>query len=519
MNAVDSPLRMGTLARSSSEQRQRTRAALNSVAVDISCAKAAFGLAVGSLLLAGCFSLFLIIGRAPVISHLIGDPHFFKRCLVFHVDLALIVWFFSFAAGLFALVPGDRWSHWYFKGGISAAVTGVALMCLGILVPNSEPILANYVPVINNPLYLGGVALLFSGLFFCFCNPRLGLPAAYIIKAPGAGIHSATRITSTGATGSLLSPDTITGLKATAVAFVLAVTTMFISWIVTPRVLDAKSYYELVFWGGGHVLQVANVAAMLSVWLVLLWRETGTPILTQRQAGMLFGLLLAPHFVAPLLTLGGTTGPVYRVGFTRLMQFGIFPAVTILLGICIHKLWKSRSCRSSSASIFKSARFIGFAASASLTLTGFGLGSAIRNSNTMIPAHYHASIGAVTLAFMAISYELLEPLGIPGRESKLRKRAPLQLICFGAGQIIFAIGFALGGAHGLSRKAYGAEQHIRSLAEHAGLWVMAVGGLVAVLGGVLYLAFILQSIRGSLAGRFKTYAAHLLHPGATPKQT
>ena len=49
------------------------------------------------------------------------------------------------------------------------------------------------------------------------------------------------------------------------------------SWAATPRELDAKAYYELVFWGGGHVLQVANVAAMLAVWLEKLEREAQSP--------------------------------------------------------------------------------------------------------------------------------------------------------------------------------------------------------------------------------------------------
>jgi hypothetical protein len=44
----------------------------------------------------------------PVFSEWVSDPLFFKRCLVLHVDLALIVWFFSFAAALYSLLPGDQ---------------------------------------------------------------------------------------------------------------------------------------------------------------------------------------------------------------------------------------------------------------------------------------------------------------------------------------------------------------------------------------------------------------------------
>ena len=36
------------------------------------------------------------------------------------------------------------------------------------------------------------------------------------------------------------------------------------------------------------------------------------------------------------------------------------------------------------------------------------LGAMIRDSNTVVPAHYHASIGAVTVAFMGAAYHLLK---------------------------------------------------------------------------------------------------------------
>jgi hypothetical protein len=70
---------------------------------------------------------------------------------------------------------------------------------------------------------------------------------------------------------------------------------------------------------------------------------------------------------------------------------------------------------------------------------------------------------------------------------RLTRLVPWQLHLFGFGQVIFAIGFGLGGMHGLSRKAYATEQHIRSVGELLGLGVMGVGGLVAVAGGLLFL--------------------------------
>jgi len=429
-------------------------------------------LAVNSLLLAGCFSLLLVFGRVPGLAEAISDAQFFKRCLVLHVDLALIVWFFAFAAALYALLPGTRVSNTVYRAGFYAAAVGVLTMIVGTMVPNTAPVLANYVPVIDNPIYVTGIALFFGGLLVCFINGRLFSLVARSVPS----VNSVT-----------ITPEVASGLKATALAYLVAVTTFAISWAITPRGIDPRTYYELVFWGGGHVLQVANVAAMMSVWLLMLSSLLKREIFSPGVARILFGLLIAPHFIAPLLTIDGTVAGLYRVGFTRLMQFGIFPVVTIVLLVCTRRLWVAWRNGELSKSDLANPRFIGFAASAALTITGFLMGASIRNSNTMIPAHYHASIGAVTVAFMAMIYVLLKPLGLALPSVRLQRLIPWQLYLFGAGQVIFAIGFAFGGLHGLGRKAYSAEQHIRSAGELIGIGVMGLGGLIAIVGGLLFL--------------------------------
>ena len=470
-----------------------------SLTVDPSLARWALGLAIGSLLLAGGFSLLLVIGRLPIFSSWVTDPLFFRRCLVLHVDLALIIWFFSFAVGLYALLPGDRSSNVQFRFGLGVATVGCLAMIVGTMIPGTAPVLANYVPVIDNAIYVGGIAMFFCGLAVSFISDRLFIQ-------PRQDRWNTFEIP----------PDAAVALKAVAVAYLLSVTTFFISTAATPRDLDAKSYYELVFWGGGHVLQVANVAAMLGVWLYLLSSILRRPVLKTSTARILFALLLAPHFIAPLLTSRGTLDPIYRQGFTRLMQFGIAPVVLIVLAICLVELRRAWKQGIFNRSELRSPAFIGFAASAALTITGFLLGSTIRNSNTVIPAHYHASIGAVTVAFMAITYQLLPGLGFNLRMPRLGWLIPLQLPLFGFGQVIFAIGFAFGGMHGLSRKAYGAEQHVRTLGEMVGLGIMGIGGLIAVVGGLLYLFLMICAAKSRFNFKFTHPKTIRLIPRTNP---
>ncbi len=572
-------------------------------------ARRALGLAVTSLILAGCFSLAVVIGRMPVLSDLIADPQFFKRCLVIHVDLALIVWFFAFAAGLFALLPGSRRANRCFAAGFALALAGVGSMVVGALFRGTTPVLANYVPVIDHPLFIVGLLLFFAGLLVCFGNGRLFGDEGVL------PVDDRARSCAFGSASFPISPDAAAGLKTVALAYVLAMTTFVASWVATPYSREPRAYYELLFWGGGHVLQVANVAAMLAVWLLLVSSLLRRPVVSARTAWLLFGLLLAPHLIAPLLTLQGTLASLYRVGFTRLMQFGIFPVVTIFLVICVRRLNRAFRDGTLGRDALRDPRLIGFCASALLTIAGFLVGASIRSSTTMIPAHYHASIGAVTVAFMAVSYLLLEPLGLslnPALRSSRREEAhtspsvrdeevdtgqdgvvsivcqalpppgplplgeggrqsglaviecarldgnsraipplpagesrgegeritspsglqfspnsstssvpdrvaehstsqrsqslltsaatsgwlvPLQLCLFGFGQFVFALGFGWAGLYGLGRKAYGAEQHVRTLGEYVGLGVMGVGGLIAIAGGLLYLALMIRAAR------------------------
>lgn len=105
----------------------------------------------------------------------------------------------------------------------------------------------------------------------------------------------------------------------------------------------------------------------------------------------------------------------------------------------------------------------------------------------MVPAHYHAAVGAITVAFMSGTFMMLRTFrySLPGRT--LQRAAAWQPLLYGTGMLIFASGFALAGAFGMGRKVYGAEQMSRGFAETVGLGMMGTGGFVSILGGLLFL--------------------------------
>ncbi len=432
-------------------------------------------LAVGSLLVSGLFALLLVVGRLPVISGWITDPGFFRRCLVIHVNLSLLVWFSAFTAGLFALLPGTKGGA-VFAGG--AAALGAAAMAASAFIPGSEPVLSNYIPFIDHPVFVGGLILFLVGVAGFYLGDLI--PRSLRLGAQGNTPHVETRPLT-------LPTECVPGVLAAGVLFLVAVTTFFASWISTPTDLSPAIYYERIAWGGGHVLQVANVAAMVTVWLLLTAAVTGRRAVSPRISGTLFILLAAPHLAGPLLTWQGTATPVYLTGFTRLMQFGIFPVVTVFLAITAFKAGAARVRVPRNTGFRIDYRTTGVMLSIILTITGFILGAMIRGSTTMIPAHYHAATGAVTVAFMAMLYLVMEKRApAPGIEL-IRKYASWQLLLYGFGQWLFALGFAVGGAFGLGRKEYGSEQVLYTTGEYIGAGIMGVGGLIAVAGGITFL--------------------------------
>ena len=426
-----------------------------------------FLFAIGSLVLAGLLSLLLVVGRLPFLGWLFTDPLFFKRALVVHVDLAIVVWFQAGTLAFLALAVGPRLHRGVTAAALALAAAGIVGLHVGAVMPGAQPVLSNYVPVIDHPIFFGGLIAWFagSGLFFALA---LATPSRTDAKA--------------------LSADVVIALRASAVANLLAVVTFLGAWQTTPDSVPGV-FYELLFWGGGHVLQTANVAAMLALWLHLLHRWTGRVVLTPAIATALLAALVAPQVVMPPLAFGGTTATSYFSMATHLMRWTIFPVVLVVLGAATLHVWRARRTVN-----WRDYRFLGLAGSASLTLLGFILGALIRSSSTLVPGHYHCAIGAVTIALMAAAYDFCAAVAPHGAAAETPRRARLQLLLFGGGQAVFGLGFALAGTYGLGRKQYGAEQHVRSLGEYFGLSVMGLGGFVAVAGGIFFLAVMLRRI-------------------------
>jgi heme/copper-type cytochrome/quinol oxidase subunit 1 len=131
-------------------------------------------------------------------------------------------------------------------------------------------------------------------------------------------------------------------------------------------------------------------------------------------------------------------------------------------------------------------------ASMLLFAAGGLIGVFISGSNVKIPAHYHGCIVGVTLALMGLVYLLLPRLGYRAPVGHL---ATWQPALYGGGQLLHIIGLVWSGGYGVQRKVAGAEQVLRSTSEIAGMGLMGLGGLIAIIGGLLFVLVVWKALR------------------------
>ncbi len=430
-------------------------------------------LAIAALAASGVFSILLVAARAPFLQPLLPVADFFRVALVVHVDLSVLVWFAAFAAVLWSASGSERWLGLAWTAWLMGLAGAVAMSLAPFLNPGA-PVMANYVPVIDSGLFLWGL-LMFGSAF--------GLTALRALAVPQK-------------VGVWLAPDGALrfGLNTAAVAASMSILALAWSWLDVSTALDARTYYELLFWGPGHEIQFCWSLVMMVAWLWLASLVGARVPLSPRVVVLLFAIGLLAVFATPLIYLAHDVASVeHQKLFTWQMRFGgglaIVPiAVAVAVGLARAERtpprqsgdWRHSACRN--------------ALWASLLLFGAGgvIGFLIRGSDVRIPAHYHGSIVGITLALMGLAYALLPKLGFP---RPLPKAAAWQPVLYGAGQFLHIVGLVWSGGYGVQRKVAGAEQVLRTPSEVAGMALMGIGGLIAVAGGLLFAVVMLRTLR------------------------
>ncbi len=431
-----------------------------------------------ALIGSGVFSLLLVLARTPGINAWLPGTDFFRVALVVHVDLSVLVWFVALAGMLWSLNSAARAAVWGWLALASCGL-GASLMAISAFFGAGEPIMANYIPVLDRPLFL------FALLLFGLGTTVLVAHSLWSAPKPGHAIdgQGALRF----------------GLNAAAVSGAVAIGAFAWSFFVVPMALEGKAYYEILFWGGGHALQFTWTLLMLVGWLALASASGARLAISPRITVLMFALALVAVFVTPYAYLAYDIASVeHRALLTWAMRIGgglaIAPiALAVVLGLLAAPAAGPSERPLRAALVW----------SITLFLAGGAIGVVINGANVRIPAHYHGCIVGVTLALMGLTYHLLPRLGYTRVDSRL---AAMQPAVYGFGQLMHITGLVWSGGYGVQRKVAGADQVLRSTGEIAGMGLMGLGGLVAIIGGLLFVVVVLRALRSD--GTPSTFAGN-----------
>ncbi len=423
-------------------------------------------LSLGALVIGGLFSILVVLSRTPYFQAIIPWADFFHTALVVHVDMTVLVWFLGFAGVLWSLNSSKRCllCGWL---ALALCVAGTAVITMAPFFGAAEPLMNNYVPVLQHPLFLTGLFLFGLGFSVLIIN---GMIFSHSVGSTISG-DGALRF----------------GLYTALIAALVTMVVLLLSYFDMPVFADNGYYYELLFWDAGHTIQFMHIQLMLVSWL---WLSTAAGVglrLSPRVALIMFALGLLPVLLTPLIYFMFDFGSaMHTQAISLLMQYGGgLAALPIGLIIALGYLNKKRT-NFKTGPEFNALIF-------SILLFGVGgvIGFMISGSNVTVPAHYHGSIVAVTLAYMGVTFHILPRIGF---RPITGKAASWQPVIYACGQLLHIIGLVWSGGYGVQRKTAGVDQALDGIERIIGMGVMGLGGLIAVIGGIMFLVIVFKAM-------------------------
>lgn len=421
-------------------------------------------LGLAALVIGGLFTILIVLSRTPFFQDIIPWVDFFRTALVIHVNLTVLVWFLAYAGVFWSYnnsIPCLR------CGWISLALAslGTLIITLSPFTGESYPLMNNYVPVLQSKTFFVGLAMF--GLGFSVLVVRTFLSAWSSVSVTSG--ESVLRF----------------GLFVAVIVSLFAIGALILSYFGIDPGFEGQAYYDRLFWGSGHIIQFSHTQLMLVAWLWLATVSGAYLRLSPRVTLVLFVLGLSPVLAVPIIYLSfDVSSGGHLLWFMQLMKYGgALAAVPIGLAVTLAIVEKWRP--TPGFEIERNALLF------SILLFGVGgaIGFMITGSNVTIPAHYHGSIVGVTIAFMGMTYHLLPRLGfrkVTGRAARWQPGI------YGIGQLMHITGLAWSGGYNVQRKSIGAEQGLEQI---AGMGLMGLGGLVSIIGGIIFLVTVYLAIR------------------------
>jgi cytochrome c oxidase subunit I len=462
-----------------------------------------------ALLIGGVSAILILLTRWQAV-HLL-DPVMFYRVLTAHglTMLIFFIIFFEMAVLYFAAGP-------MLNSRIAAPKLGwfnFALMSVGAVLAEvmiwtgkADVLMTSYIPLRADPLYYLGIILFAVGaLLVCFQF----FATLVVAKRERTYEGSLPLVTFGAVTAAIIAVITLLHGAATYVPTFL--------WSLGLINFDPQ-VYRMLWWALGHSSQQINVAAMVAIWYLLGALTVGAVVLNEkisRTAFVLYILFISMASAHHLLVDPGFSSAWKVVNTSYFMYMAVLASLlhgfTVPAGVEVGQRlrgatqglfgWVKRAPWGDPgfSSLVLSVVVFGFVGG----ITGVTIGTEQINivaHNTMrVPGHFHATVVSGTaMAFMGLTYYLI-PL-IFQKKVAFWRMAQIQPYMFAGGMVVFSIFTSFSGGFGVPRRHWdinfsGAPFE---MAFHPAvdvlLAIMALGGLVAALGGGMYILITVWSV-------------------------
>jgi cytochrome c oxidase subunit 1 len=487
-----------------------------------------------ALLVGGIAALLVLLTRWQAV-HLL-DAVWFYRILTVHGMNMLIFFiiFFEMAVLMFAgpvllncRVPAPKvaWA------GFGLMVVGTLLVEWTMWTGQADVLFTSYVPLRATPNYYLGIilfavgALVTVGVFFA---------SLVVAKRERTYEGSVPLVTFGAITAGIIA--VITLLHGAAIYIP--------TWLWSMDLMNVDpQIYRLVWWALGHSSQQINVAAMVSIWYLLATLTVGGVVVNQkisRTAFVLYILFISMASAHHLLVDPGF-GAAWKVWNTSYFMYmavlasmlhGFTVPAGVEMGMRLRGYtqgffgWLRRAPWGDPgfSSLVFSVVVFGFVGGITGVTFGTEQINIIAHNTLRIPGHFHATVVSGTaVAFMGVTYYVI-PL-IFRKQIAFYRLAQIQPYLFSIGMLIFSLSMTFAGTFGIPRRHWdisfsGAPFDVQySPAVDIIIAIMAIGGLMGIVGGAIYILVTVWSVffgKPLPAGQEAQYA-HSIPPGLINK--
>lgn len=409
-----------------------------------------------ALAISGLYSVVLVLLRTPLFSHFATNKDLFRTALVVHVDLSVLVWLLSIIASLWCKTIEDKYDYWL-RYSFYVALVGVLLISISPLTGEINPVLNNYIPMLENVCFISGIVL-----FGC----ALVITSIFVLCCKSHSIVFYANFSS-------------------AIAFLISCLCIILSYSSLYKLqypLDLHFFYETIFWSGGHALQFVYVSGFMLIGLIIFQKWTAKSLKNNSLYNMIFilNLLLLlpvffPHFMYKIDSVE------FTLFYSQHMKYcgGVAPVLlvaVVLLDFIAPNAASPWIRNDTNIQVIPANNSL--ITAVCLFAIGGIIGLMISGTNVTIPAHYHGSIVGISLAFMGYTYGELS-----GVDTVWGKGARMQPYIYAIGQTMHILGLAWSGGYGVMRKNPDA---VIPMQAKIAMGIMGFGGAIAIIGGLMF---------------------------------